>query len=183
MGGDWWAMDEARVVLGIDPGLAVTGYAILRFPGGRQRDAGPRVVEAGIIRTAPGQDLARRLDDIYRGVAGILDQHPVDWVAVEDLYTNYRHPPTALLMAHARGVVLLAAAQAGTPVESFPPARVKQALTGRGDAGKAQVQHMVQNYLGLRELPRPDHVADAMAVALAWGHLGPLTAGLRGKRT
>lgn len=175
-------MDDALLVLGIDPGLAVTGYALLQFPAGRQRRAGPRVVEAGIIRTATGLDLSRRLDDIYRGVRGIFAQHPVDCVAVEDLYTNYRHPPTALLMAHARGVVLLAAAQAGTPVEPFAPARVKQALTGRGDASKEQVQHMVQNYLGLRELPRPDHVADAMAVALAYGHLNPWGNGRKGKR-
>lgn len=175
-------MDDAQVVLGIDPGLAVTGYAVLQFPAGRHRSAGPRVIEAGIIRTDRGQDLSRRLDDIYRGVKDIFAHHPVDCVAVEDLYTSYRHPPTALLMAHARGVVLLAAAQAGTPVEPFAPARVKQALTGRGDASKEQVQHMVQNYLGLRELPRPDHVADAMAVALAYGHLGPLDNVLRGKR-
>lgn len=170
-GGDCKGMNTAGLVLGVDPGLAATGYAVLRVAWGEQRGPGPRLLEAGLIRTAAGTPLPRRLQEIHLGLTTVLDQYRVSDVAVEDLYSNYRHPGTALLMAHARGIVLLAAAAAGAEVTAFPPARVKQALTGRGDASKEQVQHMVQNYLGLRELPQPDHVADAMAVALAHDHL------------
>ncbi len=152
----------ASMVVGIDPGLADTGYAVLETGG----PSGPRVVEAGLLKTEPGRPLAQRLAVLHRGLAGLFQAYPAEAVAVEELYTAYRHPRTALLMAHARGVVLLAAAQQGMPVYHYPPARVKRALTGNGRAGKRQVQRMVQQLLVLRSLPEPDHVADALALAL-----------------
>lgn len=174
------AWPAENLVLGIDPGLAETGYAVLQLePSGDQRP-GPTLVEAGLIRTAAQTPLPRRLDKIFVSLTEILRQHPAAWVAVEDLYSNYRHPGTALLMAHARGVILLAAGQAGAAVTSFPPTRVKQAITGRGHASKEQVQHMVQTYLGLKEPPRPDHVADALAVALAFSHLQQVSPAVSG---
>jgi len=155
-------MPLAAVVIGIDPGLADTGYAVLET-GDR---SGPRVLEAGLLRTEPGEPLAQRLAVLYEGLAGLLANFPPAALAVEDLYAAYRHPRTAVLMGHARGVVLLAAAQQAAPVFHYPPARVKRALTGNGRAGKRQVQRVVQQLLALRRLPEPDHVADALAVAL-----------------
>jgi len=148
-------------VLGIDPGLQVTGYGLLAARGARVR-----VVEAGVVRTEQRQPLAerlRRLHDLARGV--IADLAP-DAIAVEELYSHYRHPVTAILMGHARGVIFLAAGEAGVPVVSYSATRVKKSLTGEGRASKEQVQRMVQSALGLKTLPQPSDVADALAVAL-----------------
>jgi crossover junction endodeoxyribonuclease RuvC len=148
-------------VLGIDPGLQVTGYGLLSARGARVR-----VVEAGVVRTEQRQPLAerlRRLHDLARGV--IADLAP-DAIAVEELYSHYKHPVTAILMGHARGVIFLAAGEAGVPVVSYGATRIKKSLTGEGRASKEQVQRMVQSALGLKALPQPPDVADALAVAL-----------------
>ncbi|HEX6989258.1 MAG TPA: crossover junction endodeoxyribonuclease RuvC [Bacillota bacterium] len=160
----------AGLVIGIDPGLADTGYAVLDV----DARPGPRVVEAGLLQTDPLQPLHQRLATLHEGLAGLLDAFPPEAVAVEDLYSAYRHPRMAILMGHARGVVLLAAAQGGAPVFHYPPARIKRALTGNGRAGKAQMQRMIQQLLALRRLPEPDHVADALSVALCH-HLASLS--------
>jgi crossover junction endodeoxyribonuclease RuvC len=155
---------RAARVLGVDPGLHVTGYAVLEDRGGV-----PRVVEAGIVRSAGGReptDMARRLQCLYDGIVEVLDQFRPAAVAVEQLFAHYEHPRTAVLMAHARGVLLLAAAQRGVPVESYNATRIKKTVTGSGRASKEQVQRTVMRELGLPQLPEPPDVADALAAAL-----------------
>jgi crossover junction endodeoxyribonuclease RuvC len=155
-------------ILGIDPGLRVTGYAVVE-PG---RD-GPRVVEAGVIRSAETRllpDLARRLRALYDGVCEVVEQFVPGVMAIEQLYAHYQHPRTAIFMGHARGVVLLAAAQAGTPVASYNATRIKKTITGSGRAPKDQVQRAIQRELNLPRLPEPHDVADALAVALCHYH-------------
>jgi crossover junction endodeoxyribonuclease RuvC len=148
-------------VLGIDPGLQVTGYGLLETRGTRAR-----VVEAGVVRSDEDRSLEERLRKIYLAVRGIVRELAPDAIVVEELYSHYRHPVTAILMGHARGVMLLAAAERGLPVISYSATRIKKALTGSGRASKEQVQRMVQSTLRLAELPQPADVADALAVAL-----------------
>jgi len=151
-------------ILGVDPGLAATGYGIVDWVDGRAT-----VGEAGVINTTETDDLAERVHKVYREVAELIAQFRPDAMAVEGLYADYEHPRTAVLMGHARGVMLLAAAQHGIPVTTYPPARIKKAITGNGSASKEQVQRMVQTLLGLAEQPMPDHVSDALAAALCHG--------------
>jgi crossover junction endodeoxyribonuclease RuvC len=161
-------------VLGIDPGLHVTGYAVVEA-GPR----GPRVLEAGIIRSTEGRaaaDMAQRLGSVYNGIVEVIAQFRPQAVAVEQLYAHYEHPRTAILMAHARGVILLAAGQAGLPVVSYNATRIKKTITGNGRASKEQVQHTVQRELGLAKLPEPPDVADALAAALCHYYVQKLPA-------
>ena len=151
-------------ILGIDPGLQITGYAVVEV--GPQR---PIVCEAGVIRSAEGRtrvDMAQRVCNLYDSIVDVLDQFRPQVVVVEQLYAHYQHPRTAILMAHARGVVFLAAAQRQLPVISYSATRVKKTVTGNGRAPKDQVQRTIQRELGLPELPEPPDVADALAVAL-----------------
>jgi len=123
------------------------------------------VVDAGVIETSSQAPLGERLHLIYEGVARLLEKHAPDAVALEDLYAEYRFPRTALMMAHARGVVCLAARQRAVALATLAPAEVKRAVTGNGAAGKEQVQRCVQSLLGLAHPPQPSHVADALALA------------------
>lgn len=151
-------------ILGIDPGLQVTGYAVLEV-----RPRGPHVCEAGVIRSAEKRattDMAQRVRVLYDGIVEVLDEFRPGVVAVEQLFAHYEHPRTAILMAHARGVVLLAAAQRGVPVLSYNATSIKKTITGNGRASKDQVQRTIQRELGLAELPEPPDVADALAAAL-----------------
>jgi len=148
-------------VLGIDPGLQVTGYALVQAQGVRVS-----VVEAGVVRTDERRPLAERLRRVYNALRDIVRELTPDAIAVEELYSHYGHPVTAILMGHARGMIFLVAAEADVPVVSYGATRVKKALTGEGRASKAQVQRMVQSTLRLTELPQPPDVADALAVAL-----------------
>jgi crossover junction endodeoxyribonuclease RuvC len=153
-----------RRILGIDPGLQLTGYAVVEV--GSQR---PVVCEAGVIRSAEGRtpvDMAHRVSNLYDSIVGVLDQFHPQVVVVEQLYAHYQHPRTAILMAHARGVIFLAAAQRQLPLISYNATRIKKTITGNGRAPKDQVQRTIQRELGLRELPEPPDVADALAVAL-----------------
>ncbi|HHY32938.1 MAG TPA: crossover junction endodeoxyribonuclease RuvC [Firmicutes bacterium] len=154
-------MAEGQRIIGIDPGLVDTGYGVVEVS-----RCSVRLVEAGLVRTTASARLEVRLKEIFDGVLSILSEHLPAAVIVEDLYTSYRHPRTAVLMGHARGVILLAAGARGIEVVSYPPARVKKALTGQGTASKEQIQRMIQVRLGLEEVPEPDHVADALALAL-----------------
>jgi crossover junction endodeoxyribonuclease RuvC len=147
-------------VLGVDPGLVGTGWALL-VP----RASGPGVVDAGVIETSADLPLSDRVHLIYDGIHGLLEKHAPDLMVLEDLYTEYRFPRTALLMAHARGVVCLAAHQHGIALLALAPALVKRVVAGHGAASKEQVQHSVQRLLGLADVPRPSHVADALALA------------------
>lgn len=147
--------------MGIDPGLVGTGYAVL--DGG---PAGMEVLDAGVIATGAEQPLPERIHVIYDGVWALLDKHAPAALILEDLYAAGRFPRTALLMAHARGVVCLAARQKAVGVLTLAPAEVKQAVTAHGAASKAQVQRAVQHLLALAESPRSSHVADALALAV-----------------
>jgi len=151
-------------VLGVDPGLVATGYGLIEWA-----DGTAKVTEAGVISTSQEQSLALRIRKIHQELAELLDEFQPDAMAVEDLYTHYDHPRTAVLMGHARGVMLLTAAQHNVEVFTYPPKRIKKALTGNGSASKRQVQRMVQTRLGLAELPAPDHVSDALAAAICHG--------------
>jgi crossover junction endodeoxyribonuclease RuvC len=151
-------------ILGVDPGLQVTGYAVLEV-GPR----GPLVCEAGVVRSTEGRqpaDMASRVQNVYSGIVEVIDQFRPATAAVEQLYAHYDHPRTAILMAHARGVIFLAAAQRGMPVVSYNATRIKKTITGNGRATKDQVQRTVQRELGLAKLPEPPDVADALAAAL-----------------
>jgi crossover junction endodeoxyribonuclease RuvC len=159
----------ARCILGIDPGLQVTGYGVIEC--GTQ---GPVVREAGIIRSSEGRasaDMAERLRSLYDGLLGVIDEFRPTVVAVEQLYAHYQHPRTAILMGHARGVIFLAAAQRDLPVLSYNATRIKKSITGNGRASKEQVQRTIQRELGLAKVPQPPDVADALAVALSHYYL------------
>jgi crossover junction endodeoxyribonuclease RuvC len=156
-------MTNPRRILGIDPGLTITGYGVLEFSPAR-----PIICEAGIIRTADDNaiDMAEKVLSVYKGVVEVIAQFHPEAMAVEQLYAHYDHPRTAILMGHARGVIFLAAAQEGIPVVSYASTQVKKIVTGNGRASKEQVQHTIQRELGLATLPDPPDVADALAVAL-----------------
>jgi crossover junction endodeoxyribonuclease RuvC len=150
-------------VLGIDPGTATTGYGVV------ERTAEPgrplRLVECGILRTRPRDSLSNRLAVIHEGVSELLARHRPDVLAVEDIFyaTNVR---TTVVLGHARGVILLAGAQAGVTVAEYSPALVKKSVVGRGAAQKPQVGYMVAKILRLEAAPTPADAADAVAVAL-----------------
>ena len=149
-------------VCGIDPGLNTSGYAVVTIDG-----AAITVCDAGVCRTVMGADIADRLAQIEADFTAIFEQWHPAVVAVEQLYAHYKHPRTAVLMGHARGVMLATAARFGTEVRSYAATEVKRFLTGNGRAGKAQIQRAVVAALGLNEVPEPPDVADALATALA----------------
>ena len=138
-----------------------TGWALVEPEGGAVG-----VVDTGVIGTTADLSLDVRLHLIYDGVQRVLEKHAPALLVLEDLYTEYRFPRTALLMAHARGVIVLAARQRAVTVLALAPAEVKRAITANGAASKAQIQMGVQRMLGLATAPRPSHIADALALAL-----------------
>jgi len=148
-------------ILGIDPGLQVCGYACLETDGNRDL-----IVEAGVFRTSSELPLEAKLDQIAGDIEAVLRKFAPDVVAVEELYSHYAHPKTAILMGHARGVILQKSAATGVEVKSFSATRIKKSLTGNGRASKEQVQRTMQTILALPEVPKPPDVADAMATAL-----------------
>jgi crossover junction endodeoxyribonuclease RuvC len=156
-------------VLGVDPGLGCTGYALVDQ--GLHQSA--KLVEAGTIRTDARLPLPERLDQLFRDLTSVIEDLTPAAMALEDLYMEYRFPRTALLMAHARGAICLAAARGGLPVWSFPPAQIKVSVVGHGSASKEQVQAMVARTFSLAQPPTPNDVADAMAVALTAHRRGP----------
>ena len=158
------------VVLGIDPGTANTGYGVVARRGGRMV-----ALDGGVVATAAGAPLERRLAAIHARVSELMAEHEPACVAVEDLYFG-QNASSALAVGQARGVVLLAAGQREVPCFSYTPQQVKGAVCGSGRAEKGQVQRMVQRLLALAELPRPDHAADALAVALCHAQRAPLAA-------
>ncbi|MEK6643177.1 MAG: crossover junction endodeoxyribonuclease RuvC [Planctomycetota bacterium] len=147
-----------RIILGIDPGLDRTGYAVIEFPS-------TRVLDAGVIRSDATLLLPRRLVEIASGLDEVLAEHTIGLVAVEDLFAHYKHPRTAILMGHARGVALVAAARRGIDVMNILPTRVKKMLTGNGHASKLQMQRAITSTLRLPKIPEPPDVADALAIA------------------
>jgi crossover junction endodeoxyribonuclease RuvC len=147
------------IVLGIDPGTASLGYGIVERIAGRLRE-----VDHGCLTTSPDTSLPERLLEIHALVDELISLHQPDLLGVERLFFS-RNAQTAFAVGQARGVVLLAAAQHGTPVREATPNEVKSAITGYGAADKEQVQRMVQLVLGMSELPRPNDAADALAIA------------------
>lgn len=158
------------IVLGIDPGTASTGYGVVA-----RRDGRMVALDGGVIATSSGARLERRLADIHERVLALIDLHAPDCVAVESLFfgVNVR---SASAVAHARGAVLTAAGCRGLPCQDYTPQEIKGAVCGSGRADKAQVQAMVQRLLALAQPPRPDHAADALAVALCHVSRAPLRA-------
>ena len=156
----------ATRILGIDPGLNITGYGVLQLGNGS-----PRLCEAGVVRGRDRRSLTARLVDVHRGVAEVITGLQPAAMAIEELYSHYKRPRTAILMGHARGVICLAAAEAGLPVIHYSATQVKKILTGSGRAPKSQVQQAVQRELGLMQLPDPPDVADALAIALCHCYL------------
>jgi crossover junction endodeoxyribonuclease RuvC len=172
-------------VLGIDPGLRLTGYACLETT---RASEVPLIIEAGVFRlvgsgskpaAAPSSkprtrttprvsapSVSARLLELDRDLQELLSRVNPDHVAVESLFAHYKHPATAIIMGHARGVILLAIRRAGIPLLEFKPNLVKKSLTGHGHADKGQMQRSVQTFFGLAEPPSPPDVADAIAIAL-----------------
>jgi crossover junction endodeoxyribonuclease RuvC len=162
-------------VLGLDPGLNTTGYGVVERAVERDGHRRVRLVEAGVVRGGRSDEtgrlkgaasLAQRLADIHDGVAEVIRTLKPDAIALEELYSHYERPRTAILMGHARGVIVLAARQAGLQVAPYAATRIKKVITGAGRAPKGQVQLAVQRELSLTTLPEPADVADALAIAL-----------------
>ena len=149
------------IVLGVDPGTAATGYGVVD----RGAAGTLRLVECGVVRPPRGAPLATRLQAIHEELTALIARHRPDAFAVESVFVA-KNARSALVLGHARGVVLLAAAQAGLTVAEYPPATIKKAVVGAGAATKAQVQRMVAHILRLRTPPQPSDAADGVAVAL-----------------
>ena len=160
------------IVLGIDPGVANTGYGVVAHDRGRLV-----ALDGGVIETRAGEDAGARLARIHARVGELMDGYTPDAVAVEDLYFG-ANANSAFAVGQARGVVILAAGQRAIPCRSYTPQQVKAAVCGSGRAGKGQVQRMVQTLLSLEEPPKPDHAADALAVAVCHANHAPLVAAL-----
>lgn len=150
------------IVLGIDPGTAITGYGVVRGEGANP----PVLIECGVIRTKAKNPLAERLLEIHEGVSELIQRHSPAALAIEDIFYA-RNVRTTIVLGHARGAVLLAAARAGIEVHEFPPAEIKKAVVGTGSASKLQVQFMVARLLRLKTVPQPADAADGIAAALA----------------
>lgn len=166
-----------RRVLGVDPGLSVTGYAVVE-----PLRASMRIVEAGVVR--PGKaarPLAARLDVLHRGIIELIDVFHPSALALEQVHSHAKFPRTALLMAHARGVIVLAAHQKGVAVHGYAATRVKKSLTGSGRADKEAMQRAIRLELGLDRVPEPHDVADACALALCHLQMERNSQGLLGK--
>lgn len=148
------------IVLGIDPGLALTGYGVLQERGNQFS-----LLECGCLRTAANTPQPDRLKQIYAGTMELLQKYPIDVVAIEQLFFN-TNVTTALSVGQARGVTILAVAQKDIPIYEYTPLQVKQAIAGYGRAEKGQIQRMVQSLLGLKEIIRPDDAADAVAICI-----------------
>jgi crossover junction endodeoxyribonuclease RuvC len=146
--------------LGLDPGTAVTGYGVVQSDG-------PSLVECGVIRTNPRDALPQRLNDIYEGVRDLIDRHTPSALAVEDVFYA-KNVRTTVVLGHARGVILLAGAQAGIAIYEYPPREIKKAVTGVGGATKEQVQYMMMRMLRLKSAPKPTDASDGVAAALTY---------------
>lgn len=157
-------------ILGIDPGLNITGYGLLeKTPG----TTVPKLLEGGVVRGGGAdEDLPFRLREIHNGIAEVIAAFSPTAVAIEQLYSHYEHPRTSILMGHARGVIVLAAALARVPVFSYSATQIKKTLTGNGRAPKPQMQQAIQRELRLATLPEPADVADALAIAICHFYVG-----------
>jgi len=154
-------------ILGIDPGLNTTGYGVLDVDGQKLT-----LVEAGVVRSTAKRTLAERVAEIHDGVADVIRSLRPEAVSLEEIYSHYARPKTAILMGHARGVICLAAAESDVPVFPYAATQIKKIMTGSGRASKAQMQQAVCRDLGLLKPPEPHDVADALAIAICHAFLG-----------
>ncbi len=154
------------VILGIDPGLAIVGWGVIEY-----RASKFRTVAYGAIRTPAGIPTEERLSLIWKGMNELFEKYRPDAMSVEELFFN-TNITTGIRVAEARGVILLSANLAGVPMQEYTPPQVKQAVVGYGKAEKAQVMAMVTRILGLKEIPKPDDTADALALAICHAHCG-----------
>ncbi len=150
-------------ILGIDPGLQRTGYGVLDCS---KNAVVPKLIDAGIIRLTAKTTVPARLVELETELNSLFDEYKPQACAVEKLYAHYKHPMTAILMGHARGVILLCAQRRGIELIEISANRIKKSLTGHGHASKAQMQRSVQQLFKLKDLPEPPDLADAIAIAL-----------------
>lgn len=156
------------IILGIDPGLNTTGYGVIDFSSRKVR-----LVEGGVVRSK-SKELATKILEIYEGVREVISAFNPQSIAMEQLYSHYDRPTTAILMGHARGAIALATAQHGVMLTSYSATQVKKVLTGNGRAAKDQIQRAIRLEFGLAECPDPPDVADALAIALCHAYLSKL---------
>ncbi|MDP8293178.1 MAG: crossover junction endodeoxyribonuclease RuvC [Candidatus Orphnella occulta] len=150
-------------ILGIDPGLDTTGYGLID-----DKKGVVSVIEAGVLKTSCKDPLSVRIKTIYYQLVDIIDAHKPDVCIIEQLYSHYKHPMTAILMGHARGVILFCCSQGNVEVVEYPAKTPKRAITGNGNASKSQVQRVVNNILNLKDSDRPLDVTDALALCLTY---------------
>ena len=150
------------IVLGIDPGTAVTGYGVVKG----DRSLPPKLIECGVIRTRPRDTLPQRLKEIHAGVVELIERHRPDAMSIEDVFYA-RNVRTTIVLGHARGVILLAGEESGVEIFEYPPAEIKKAIVGTGGATKQQVAFMVARLLRLKTAPEPSDAADGVAAALS----------------
>ncbi|MFA6321141.1 MAG: crossover junction endodeoxyribonuclease RuvC [Candidatus Omnitrophota bacterium] len=151
-------------ILGIDPGLQITGYGIIE-------EEKFKLVEAGVIRTTVGTPVQDRITKIFDEISKIVEEHKPDVLVLEKIYSHYKHPTTAILMGHARAMACLVCGKFDVELKNYPSTRIKKAVTGNGHASKQQVQRMVQSLLKLKDPPEPVDVSDALAMAISYCYI------------
>ena len=160
-------------ILGIDPGLGITGYGLIEACGNNVK-----LIEAGIIRSNAKDKMEKRLADIYKKIINLIKDTMPEAVVLEEIYSHYKHPKTSILMAHGRGATCLAIEHSNVALVNYPTTRIKKAITGRGRASKEQMQRTVTSLLGLKDPPEPVDITDALALAIThaniWGHRNDL---------
>jgi len=155
-------------VLGVDPGLQITGYGLVSFSGNFAANGAIELIEAGVVRTYPGEGISARLHKVHTALSEVVAELKPDVLVIEKLYAHYKHPTTAILMGHVRGVVCLLSAANRIPLVNISSTHVKKSMTGNGHANKIQMQRMVQHTLSLKTMPEPPDVADAIAIAISY---------------
>ena len=151
-------------ILGIDPGLAITGYGIIE-------DGNFKLIEAGVIRTKPNTPIQVRIEKIFDEISKIIGEYSPEVLVLEKIYSHYKHPTTSILMAHARAMACLVCGKLNVKLVNYPSTRIKKAVTGNGHASKTQVQRMVQSLLKLKTPPEPVDVSDALAMAISYCYI------------
>lgn len=153
-------------ILGVDPGLSITGYGLIEA-----RRKKFKLIEAGVIKTSPADAIEKRLEKLFAGLAELVDEFRPSVLVLEKLYSHYRHPTTAILMGHARGMACLVCGRKGIPLVSYPATRIKKAVAGNGHASKQQIGGMVKSLLGLKRMPELSDITDALAVAISHAYI------------
>ncbi|MDP3143115.1 MAG: crossover junction endodeoxyribonuclease RuvC, partial [Candidatus Omnitrophota bacterium] len=153
-------------ILGIDPGLNITGYGVIEL-----KNSSVHLVEAGVIKTQVSSGIKNRLNKIHKGLADLIREQKPQVMVLEKLYTHYRHPTTACLLGHVRGVICLLSAQENLEFFEYSPKRVRKSIIGQGGASKAQVKRMMENFFHLKEDSLPLDTSDALAMAVAHANI------------